>query len=208
MKSCICFIIPASVAIIAMLQSGCLFKSSTMPARHFILAPISTNGPAPVSTEPLSVGIGFVKMPPYLLRDSLSVRTGDDEIEKLEGALWGERLDQCFERTLAVNLSWLLSSEYIYSTGWDRSHLMFRVFINVQQFDVDTQGRGTLIANWRITPPDTDVPVKRGTARLARTGPAPRGTPGAVATTLSELVAGLSRELAEEIRGAPKTSDK
>jgi uncharacterized lipoprotein YmbA len=144
-----------------MLLTGCLFKSSTVPVRHFILAPISTNGPAPAATEPLSVGIGFVKMPSYLLRDSLTVRTGDNEIEKLEGALWGERLDQCFERALAANLSWLLSSENIYSTDWDRGHLMFRVFINVEQFDVDTQGHGTLIANWRITAPDTDAPVKR-----------------------------------------------
>jgi uncharacterized lipoprotein YmbA len=147
-------------------------------------------------------------MPTYLLRDSLTVRTSDNEIEKLEGALWGERLDQCFERALAANLSWLLSSGNVYSTDWDRSQLMFRVFISVQQFDVDTQGRGTLIANWRITPPDTDTPVKRGTARLERTGPASRGNPGAVATTLSELVAGFSRELAEEIRGAPKGSNK
>jgi uncharacterized lipoprotein YmbA len=210
MKSFFRFTAPSSaaLAIIAMLLTGCLFKSSTMPVRHFILAPIATNGPAPATTEPLSVGIGFVKMPTYLLRDSLTVRTSDNEIEKLEGALWGERLDQCFERALAANLSWLLSSGNVYSTDWDRSQLMFRVFISVQQFDVDTQGRGTLIANWRITPPDTDTPVKRGTARLERTGPASRGNPGAVATTLSELVAGFSRELAEEIRGAPKGSNK
>jgi uncharacterized lipoprotein YmbA len=201
MRSRFGFTIPG---VIAMLLTGCLFKSSTMPVRHFILAPITTNGPAPATTEPLSVGIGFVRMPAYLLRDSLTVRTGDNEIEKLEGALWAERLDQCFERALAANLSWLLSSGNIYSTDWDRSHLMFRVFINVEQFDVDTHGHGRLIANWRITPADMDTPVKRGTARLERTGPAPGGNPGAVATTLSELVAGFSRELAEEIRGAPK----
>jgi len=89
MKSFFRFTAPASaaLAILAMLLTGCLFKSSTMPVRHFILAPIATNGPAPATAEPLSVGIGFVRMPTYLLRDSLTVRTGDNEIEKLEGAL-------------------------------------------------------------------------------------------------------------------------
>jgi uncharacterized lipoprotein YmbA len=195
-----------SVAVTGMLLTGCLLKPVTDSTRHFILAPISTNELAHAAPENLSVGIGFVKMPPYLLRNSMAVRTGPNEIEYLENARWGERLDQCFQRTLAANLSCLLSSDSVYLTDWARDRVMVRVFVNVQQFDVDTSGRGTLIAQWRITARDSDTPLKSGRARLERTGASPHGKPKAIAATLSDLAAELSRELAQSIRESGKSS--
>src|SRR6185436_14781506 len=132
-----------------LLLTGCLFKPATVSTRRFILAPIPTNEPAPAATGHLSVGIGFVKMPAYLLRTSMTVRNGH-EIEYLDDALWAERLDQSFQRTLAANLSRLLSSDSIHLADWGRNQVMVRVSVNVQQFDVDAHGSGTLIAQWRI----------------------------------------------------------
>jgi uncharacterized lipoprotein YmbA len=137
-------------------------------------------------------------MPPYLLRDSLAVRNGANEIEYLEGSLWGERLDQSFQRTLVANLSRLLDSDNIYSSDWTRNQVMERVFINVERFDVDTHGHGTLIAHWRISPRDGEVPLKSGTARLTRTGPSANAE--AIALTLSELLGEFSHGLAQSIR--------
>jgi len=205
-KSALSYMRLAVGAVTAVVLTGCLFKSATVPARHFLLAPISTNEPPSASTEQLSIGIGFVKMPAYLLRDSLAVRTGASEIDYLEGALWGERLDQCFQRTLAANLSRLLSSDNVYSTDWGRNQVQLRVSIDVQQFDVDTRGRGTLIAYWRITAPESDTVVKRGTARLDQAGAAPRGNPEVITTTLSELEAAFSHDLAQSIRESVKKS--
>src|SRR5215510_224759 len=74
--------------LLAMLLNGCLFNRGTVTTRYFVLAPISTNQPAPMAIEPLAVGIGFVKMPPYLLRNSMFVRNGY-EIAYLEDAQWG-----------------------------------------------------------------------------------------------------------------------
>ena len=196
------------VAVACTLFTGCLFKTATVQTRHFILAPISTNEPAAVATEHLSVGIGFVKMPSYLLRDSMAVRKGDDEIEYLEGALWGERLDQCFQRTLAANLSQLLPSDHVYLADSGRNQVMVKVFITVQQFDVDAQGHGTLIAHWRIIAPDSDTSLKSGQTRLARAGTSPRGHPEAIAATLSELSAEFSRNLAQSIRESVAFSRK
>src|SRR5213592_3959026 len=93
---------------------------------------ISPNEPAPSATERLSVGIGFVKMPSYLLRNSMAVRNGANEIEYIEDAQWAERLDHCFQLTLVANLSRLLSSNGIYLTDWGRGQVQARVFINVQ----------------------------------------------------------------------------
>jgi uncharacterized lipoprotein YmbA len=188
------------IAVTGTLLAGCLFKPATVSTRHFVLAPVSTNELAPVAPEHLSVGISFVRMPPYLLRNSLAVRNGANEIEYLEDARWGERLDQCFQRTLAANLSRLLPSDNIFLTDWARDQVMVRVSVNVQQFEVDTHGTGTLVAQWRINSPEKDLPLKSGLARLSRTGVPPRDKPEIIATTLSELEGEFSRQMAQAIR--------
>ena len=192
------------VAVTGMLLTGCLTRSVTVLPRHFILSPISTNEPVPAATRHLSVAIGLVKMPSYLLRRSMAVRNGANEIDYFEDALWGERLDQCFQRTLAANLSQLLPSDSVYLADWRGDQVRARVFVSVEQFDVDTRGQGTLIAQWRITVSDNDSPLKSGHARLTQTGASPRGNPEVIATTLSDLVAEFSRELAEPIRESIK----
>src|SRR5262245_49484349 len=101
------------VAVIAMLLTGCSLRRVTDSPRHFVLRPIGKNDPGSVTTRNLSVGIGYVRMPPELLRDSLAVQNGTNEFQYLENALWAERLDHGFERTLAANLSQLLSSDSI-----------------------------------------------------------------------------------------------
>src|ERR1043166_632019 len=180
------------------LVSGCLLKSSTVPIRHFVLTPISTNAPA--SAEHLSVEIGFVKMPAYLLRSSMALRTGANEIEYLEDAQWAERLDQAFQRTLAANLSRLLLVETNHAAGARRDRPLARVSVNVQQFDVDARGQGGLIAQWRLSAADADAPSKSGEAKVLRAGPSPHGIPEVIAATLSELVTEFSKTLARPIR--------
>ena len=194
------------VAVAGVLPAGCLFKTATVPQRHFVLAPIPVSDPAPAPTEPESVGIGFVKMPSYLLGNAMAIRSGPNEIEYVDDALWAERLDQCFQQTLAANLSRLLPADSIYLTDWGREQVKLRVFINVQQFDVDTGGHGTLVAQWRILTQDSEIPSKSGGAQLARTGKPPRGKPEAIATTMSDLTAEFSRELAQSIRESAVSS--
>jgi uncharacterized lipoprotein YmbA len=188
----------------ALLFGGCLSRPPTVHVQHFVLACTCTNEPAPSVAGHLSVGIGFVKMPSYLLRKSMAVRNGANEIEYIEHAAWAERLDYSFQRTLAANLSHLLPSENVYLNDWNRDQVKVRISIEIQQFDVDTTGRGNLNAQWRITAPDSDQPLKIGQARLSRTDSSGRGHPRIIATTLSELTAEFSRELAQSIRESVK----
>ena len=197
----------ASIAFVGyagLFLAGCLFKPSTVSTRHFLLTPITTNGPSLAATQPLSLGIGFVTMPSYLLRNSMAVRNGLNEIEYIEDAQWGERLDHGFQRTLAANLSQLLSTDRIYLTDWGRDQVDAKVFVAVEQFDMDRQGTGTLIARWRIARSGSDIPVKSGRTRLTRTGPAANGKPEVIASTLSELVGEFSRELAQSLRDSAR----
>jgi uncharacterized protein len=185
---------------LGLLLGGCVIKPARVPTRHFILVP----GPAPehasTTAQQSSVEVGFVKMPSYLLRDSMVVRKSADEVEHLETALWAERLDHSFRQTLAQDLSMLLASDRAYLSAFERDRLVVRVSVNVEQFYVDTEGRGTLLAEWRLTAVGADKPMKIGQAHLTRPGPSPRGKPEAIATTLSALLAEFSRELAPALR--------
>jgi len=185
---------------LGLLLGGCLTKPERVSTRHFVLAPIQAPELAATKAQPLTVEVGFVKMPSYLLRDSMLVRKSTTEIEYLETALWAERLDQSFRQTLAENLSLLLASDRACLSASERDRVALRVSVSVEQFDVDAEGRGTLLAGWRLTAAGSDKPIKRGQARLIRPGPPPRGNPQAIATTLSALLAEFSRELVPALR--------
>lgn len=183
---------------ISLFVGGCLIKSSRTPTRHFVLEPQPQPGQAPAASQSRSVEIENVKMPSYLLQDSMVIRKSATEVEVFEKALWAERLDDGFRRILGDDLSSLptLNQNPLSATG--RSEVA--VSVTVRQFDVDTQGRGTLIASWQITHAGSEKPVKTGVAHLTRPGSSPLGNPQVVATTLSALIADLSQELAQNMR--------
>jgi len=200
MKRCNYLCLLLMMSGLGLLPGGCVIKPARVPTRYFVLAPIPGRRYAPADGQPLFVEVPLVKMPSYLLRDSMVVRKGADEVEYLETALWAERLDQSFRQTLAENLSLLLASDRAYLAAAERDRVVLRVSVNVQQFDVDTEGRGTLLAGWRLTAVGADKPMKIGQAHLTRPGPPPRGNSQAIATTLSALLAEFSRELAQSLR--------
>ena len=187
------------ITLASLFLTGCLLKTATVLPRHFVLAPIQAEEFSTSSNSNLSVEIGFVKMPAYLLRDSIAVRAGPNEIEYLQNALWAERLDQCLERTLTVNLRRLRSSNGMDLVNLPLDRTPVKVMINVEQFDVDTRGQGVLIAHWRIIAPDGNQQLKVGHARLVRTAAAPQGKPEVIAATLSDLTAQLSRDIAQSV---------
>jgi uncharacterized lipoprotein YmbA len=182
-----------------LLLGGCLFKPVTVSTRYFVLTAIPAAERASLTNAPVSVGVGFVKMPAYALRDAVAVRKGTNEIEYLDDAMWAERLDRAFQRTLAADLATLLPSDQVYLSAWERNEVKVTVFVEVEQFDMDTHGEGTLSVAWRLGDTGNDNLHKSGRVRLTCTGPSPRGNPQAVAKTLSTLTGEFSRKLAAEI---------
>jgi uncharacterized lipoprotein YmbA len=181
------------------LLSGCLLKPTTVDTRTFVLAPVSTNAPASTA-PPLTLGIARVRLPAYLERSALVVRRGTNEIEYLENALWAERLDRAFQRTLAANLARLVPTDRIHPTDWHPEDVACAVEVTVEQFDVDSNGQGTLLARWQLAAPAAHKVLRTGQSRLTRTGAAPGRDPAAMVKTLNELVGELSEELAEAVR--------
>lgn len=179
---------------------GCLnLKPAEVTTRYFVLNPRPA---AAASGSPaLAVGVGPVKLPAYLFKDSLAVRKGTNEIEYLDNALWAEQLQSGFHRVLAANLAALLPTDQVRLSTWRREDVALEVHVAVEQFDVDRTGTGVLVAWWRILSPGGERTLKAGQFRAAREGAPPQADPRGATATLSELLGDLGRELAETMRG-------
>jgi uncharacterized lipoprotein YmbA len=169
-------------------------KSTT---RYYVLTPVAGTRCASGS---LAVGLGRVKLPPYLDNNSLAVRQGTNEVEYLESAFWAERLDAGFQRVLAANLAIVLPAEQVRLSEWRSEDVSAEVHVTVEQFDVDARGQGVLVAWWRVLSPGGDKTLKAGECRLTRQGPAPDTNPSGAVATLSELAADLSRQVAQAVK--------
>src|SRR5207245_4930506 len=103
------------------------------------------------------------------------------------------------------NLYWS-STESIHFADSERNRQTVKIIINVHRFDVDTKGRGTLVAQWRIAAPDGARSLTSGYTSLDRTGVSPRGNPAAIARTMSELTADFSSELTRSLSDSAKAT--
>ena len=177
---------------------SCSFlKPAKSTTRYYVLTPVAA---AQTGSGSLAVGLGQVKLPPYLFNTSLAVRKGTNEVQYLDSALWAERLDAGFQRVLAANLATVLPAQQVRLSAWQREDVAVEVYVTIEQFDVDSGGQGVLVARWRILSPGGEKVLKAGSSRLLRQGTPPdAGSSGAVAT-LSDLVADLSRQLAQELQ--------
>jgi len=182
--------------------TGCFgfLKPARSTERHFVLTPLPVGASAAPTPGVLGVGIGQVKLPPYLFNTSLAVRTGTNEINYLPSVLWAERLDNGLQRVLAANLATLLPTDKVRLSVWRTEDVSAEVYATIQQFDVDSGGRGALVAWWRILSPGGERTLKVGETRLARPGPAPETDPAGAVATLSDLVADFSRQLAQAVK--------
>jgi len=174
-------------------------KPARNTAHYFLLSPMAETGLGP-STAPvraITVGIGKVKVPDYLLRDPMAVRQGANQIEYLENALWAERLDNGIQRVFADDLARLLATDRLRISAWRKEDVQIEIYISIDRFDVDAEGQGELSAWWRILSPGGERVVRTGQFHKARKGLPPNANAGAAVATLSLLVEDLSREVAK-----------
>jgi uncharacterized lipoprotein YmbA len=191
--------------------TGCFgfLKPAQSTAHHFVLTPLPAAGRAAVTPGARALGVGQVKLPAYLIGTSLAVRKGTNEIEYLPSAVWAEPLDTGVQRILAANLAILLPTDQIRLSTWRSEDVAAEIYVVIDQLDADAEGRGVLVAWWRILSPGGEKLLKAGESRLAREGPSPAASPSGGIATLSELVADLSRQLAQalnETTPAPRPS--
>jgi uncharacterized lipoprotein YmbA len=180
---------------------GCSFlKPAKATTRRFVLTPMVADGPASATGNTVPVGLGQVKVPTYLFDTSVAIRKGTNEIEYLPSMLWAERLDAGFQRVLAANLAILLPTDRVFLSDWQKDAVAAEVYVTIEQFDVDTSGRGVLIARWRMLSPGGETLLKAGKSNFSHQGPSLDAGASGVVATQSELVADLSVQLAQALQ--------
>jgi len=178
--------------------TGCSFmKPAKSTAHYYVLTPVAATQSGSGS---LAVGLGQVKLPAYLFNSSLAVRHGTNEVEYLPSTFWAERLDAGFQRVLAADLANVLPTDQIRLSAWQKDDVAREVYVTVEQFDVNAAGEGVLIAHWRILSPGGEKVLKAGVSRLSHQGPPPDAGASGIVATQSELVADLSRQLAQALQ--------
>ena len=184
--------------------TGCfgLLKPAQSVDRQFLLSSLPPPAERKVDPGAPVVGVSRVKLPPYLFNTSIAVRKGSNEVEYLPTVLWAERLDSCLQRVLAANLATLLATDQIRLSSWSSQDVNAEVHVAIEQFDLDANGRGVVVAWWRILSPGGEETIRAGEGRFTRQGPPLDSDPAAAVATLSGLVEDLSRRLAMAIQDA------
>ena len=186
--------------------TGCfgLLKPAKSIDRRFVLSPLSAPSEPKVNPAAPVLGVGRVQLPGYLLNTSMAVRKGSNEVEYLPTVLWAERLDSGIQRVVAANLATLLATDQIRLSSWSNREVNAELYIAVERLDLDTDGRGTLVARWRILSPGGEKLLRAGEGRFTHQGASPGSDPAAAVATLSGLVEDLSRQLASAIQDAAR----
>jgi uncharacterized lipoprotein YmbA len=179
--------------------TGCSFlKPAPDTSRHFVLTTLPGET-VNVASGTSRVDTIQVKIPPYLFNSSLAVRKGTNEIIYPPDTLWAERLNTGIPRVLAADLSSMLPSEQIRVAIGSSTDLAREIGVAIEQFDVSSSGQAVLVAKWRIFSRGGESTLHSGESRLSRPGPAPDTDPSGAVGTLSDLIADLSRQLAQAL---------
>jgi uncharacterized protein len=189
--------------ILCLIPAGCIsLNPQPDPSRFFALASLpqikermARNSPG---TDALTLGIGPVKIPGYLDRQQLVTRVSQNRFAVAENDRWAEPLDENFSRVLSQNLSILLQTDRIVAYPWERSQQpAYQVQVEVLRFEPNAEQLVELSARWIIV----DGAKKTISSRESYlTHPARDKSTEASVAAMSDVVGGLSKEIAADIR--------
>ncbi|MGE5256175.1 MAG: membrane integrity-associated transporter subunit PqiC [Hyphomicrobiales bacterium] len=186
-----------------LLSGGCsLLTPGPQPRiRFFMLDSLSAGGKPvqPVEALPqVAIGVGPIRLPEYLDRRDIIVRTSRNEFELAELNQWAEPLSDTFARVLSDNLSILLGSDKVVAFPW-RSAIPvdYQVALQVLQLDGLPGETVALRARWQIFSGDGKRLQEYSYSIYEEK--VERPTIDALVTAESRAVERLSREIAAAI---------
>lgn len=183
------------------LLAGC--GGGTMPLRYYLIDPVAYPGMPGMGDEPLAIEVMDVHIPQYLERFNIAVRGDDNQLVFANSHQWGENLRKNLLRTLARNLSALLSTNDV-GTPINRSMSVpdLRVQVHIEQFERDNNGRVVLIARWQLTRPGNNTAVYTHRAELESDDSVAADDYDAIVARMQGLYGQLSRAIAISINDA------
>jgi hypothetical protein len=188
--------------VVAATAVGCSLLSPVPPdpSRFYVLTAIAAAERADGDrASTLSLGVGPVRFPGYLDRQQLVTRVAPNRIVMSPSDRWAEPLKDNFVRVLAENLTALAGTDHVVVYPWYRTaEPRYAVAVDVMRFEAGPDGDANLVARWVVTELPGGRAVHMRESVLSR--PAVEDD---AAAALSAVVADLSREIADILRGLP-----
>ncbi|MGF6936393.1 putative lipoprotein YmbA [Paraburkholderia sp. UCT70] len=163
-------LVPFVLVLFTMSLGGC----GSSPASNFYRlkpdATLITMG----TSVPLYVVVNPVTIPQLVDRQQIVVSLADNQVWPNEFQRWAEPLKGNIQRTIAGNLAVLLGSEQVSVYAADSGGVpIWRVRVDVMQFDSVPGATATIDALWTIWPPGKATPIAGHTlARVPAQGQA------------------------------------
>ncbi len=195
---------------IAIMLAGCSAIARTILApqedvtKFYILTPAADATSAPPaasqsSSGDFTLGLGPVKLPPYLDRQEVVTRSAANRLDLSKSERWGESLQNNFISVLNRDLAAQMGTQQIVVFPWyNTAHIDLQVQIEVYRFEADAQGNVQLSAKWTVR--DSDGKDILYTAESNLSQPYKVGDTAGAAAALSRTVGDLSREIANMVQ--------
>jgi uncharacterized lipoprotein YmbA len=177
--------------------TACIGGADNPSIKYYLLDPVEAESLARDVAEPLRVEVIDLQIPQYLERFHIATREGENQLVFSEYHQWGENLRKNLLRTLARNLSVLLSSADI-ATPLNRtsSQADIRLQVHIEAFELGSDGVVRLAARWQLSTLDGRPAEAVQSRELQGTTVIPADDYTAMVTEMRDLYARLCREIA------------
>ncbi len=196
---------PRSVRVLAAaLTAGlvALGGCGSATTRYYTLSDVDAPALAPAATASALIGIGPVKLPDYVDRPQIVVRTGENAVEQAAFDQWGGSLDDMVPAVLVDDLAARLPGDHFVAFPQSGDLAFdYRVPVRITRFDVTTSGDAVVDARWQVRDPSGVVVVRETAARATVEGTDYTSRVAALSRALGTLADEIARELAPLPRG-------
>ena len=189
-----------TLGVLVVILCGC---ASSPPSKFYQLS--ATSGPAAGTRSPnqdaMVVVIGPLRIPDYLDRPQIVIRSGKNELRLSEFDRWAGSLDSDIVRVLVENVSAELPQDRFFVIGWTpllqtRLPAAYKVELIIGRFDGTSDDMVFLSAQWGIFSPEKGLLLKRESHISEEVKG--KGS-GAIVDAMSRAIGRLSREIADGI---------
>ncbi len=130
-----------------------LFSCGSSSSNFYILTPSNNYQQINSNTEnDISIGIGSLEFPDYLLKPQIVTYTKNNEIFFDEYNRWAEPLNENFTHIVLENLSNMIPTNNIYLFMWpEEKSNIFQITIKIDQFGMSSDSTVVLAARWAVS---------------------------------------------------------
>ncbi len=197
-----------AIVLAMMFFAGC--RANTPPAVFYTLSPVSVPPAKAASgeTNGISISIGPVSFPDFLVRPQIVTRSGENRLVISEFHRWGGSLDRDFTRVMVENLSRLLPAAHVAPASWSsRFDPTYRIAFDVTRFEGQPGKAVLLDVTWMITGRAASAKplfIKHTVIRKSVSG----NDYDTLVAAYNQAIAELSTTVAERISALSETSAK